>query len=251
MGTDGEGRGDRTPTSDAGATTPRRTSKTHIILGCLAGLLIIAGAIYYLADDRIGTESTTGSLSERPAERPAAASNPRAADSSEKSASSTPPPQVPRSTEPQSPQPNEPQQSANATLPPTSSADRPAAPLASTAPMNPQPSEKVQPPDSTKAAQSTEPRANSTAQPSMRDQSAALPDQPAAAPKRDSILVVMRGPANIRSAPGKTGRVIGTAPKDATVKELDRSGNWVQVETEAGTGWISASLLGRRPTESR
>jgi len=78
----------------------------------------------------------------------------------------------------------------------------------------------------------------------MRDQPAALPDQAAAAPKKENVLVVMRGPANIRSAPGKKGRVIATAPKDATVKELDRSGNWVQVETDAGTGWINAALLG-------
>jgi SH3-like domain-containing protein len=78
----------------------------------------------------------------------------------------------------------------------------------------------------------------------MRDQPAALPDQPAAAPKKENVLVVIRGPANIRSAPDKKGRVIGTAPKDANVKELDRAGNWVQVETEAGTGWINATLLG-------
>ena len=82
----------------------------------------------------------------------------------------------------------------------------------------------------------------------MRDQPAALPDQ-AAAPKKDNTLIVMRGPANIRSEPGKKGRVIGTARRDETVKELDRSGNWVQVETEAGTGWINAALL--RSPESR
>jgi uncharacterized protein YgiM (DUF1202 family) len=78
----------------------------------------------------------------------------------------------------------------------------------------------------------------------MRDQPAALPDQQAAAPKQEKVLIVMRGPANIRSEPGRKGRVIGSAPKNATVKELDRSGKWVQVETEAGTGWINAALLG-------
>jgi uncharacterized protein YgiM (DUF1202 family) len=85
----------------------------------------------------------------------------------------------------------------------------------------------------------------------MRDQPAALPDQSAAAPKKENVLVVMRGPANIRSTPGKSGRVIGTAPKNATVKELDRSGSWVQVETENGTGWINAVLLGAGSSESR
>jgi hypothetical protein len=82
----------------------------------------------------------------------------------------------------------------------------------------------------------------------MRDQPAALPDQAAAAPKNETMLVVMRGPANIRSAPG--GRVIGTAAKNTTVKELSRSGKWVQVETESGTGWIAASLLGPQPSSA-
>lgn len=77
----------------------------------------------------------------------------------------------------------------------------------------------------------------------MRDQPAALPDQAAAAPKNEIILVVKRGPANIRSAPGKSGRVIGRAAKDAQLKELGRSGSWVEVETEAGRGWIGAGLL--------
>jgi hypothetical protein len=58
------------------------------------------------------------------------------------------------------------------------------------------------------------------------------------------VIIVMRGPAKIRSDPGKKGRVIGTAPKNATVRELDRAGNWVQIETEVGTGWIHAALLG-------
>jgi uncharacterized protein YgiM (DUF1202 family) len=85
----------------------------------------------------------------------------------------------------------------------------------------------------------------------MRDQPAALPDQTAAAPKNETMLVVMRGPANIRSTPGKGGRVVGTAAKDATVKELSRSGNWVEVETESGTGWIAATLLAPRSPQSR
>jgi len=84
----------------------------------------------------------------------------------------------------------------------------------------------------------------------MRDQAAALPDQAAAAPKNETILVVMRGPANIRSTPGKGGRVIGTAAKNATVKEVSRSGKWVEVETESGTGWIAAALLGPQPSTS-
>jgi uncharacterized protein YgiM (DUF1202 family) len=80
----------------------------------------------------------------------------------------------------------------------------------------------------------------------MRDQPAALPDQPAAAPKNEVVLVVKRGPANVRSTPGKGGRVIGTVTKDAQVKEISRSGSWVEVETESGRGWISSALIATR-----
>src|SRR6202008_1013668 len=134
----------------------------------------------------------------------------------------------------------------------------PAAPsvaIAPDSPTNAQAAEKGRPPEAAAAAPKADPtaatRADPAAQPSMRDQPAALPDQKAAAPKKENVLVVMRGPANIRSAPGKKGRVIATAAKDATVKELDRSGNWVQVESEAGTGWINAVLLGTRSPEGR
>jgi uncharacterized protein YgiM (DUF1202 family) len=77
----------------------------------------------------------------------------------------------------------------------------------------------------------------------MRDQPAGLPEQAAAAPKNETLLVVMRGPANIRATPGKGARIVGSVAKDTSVKELSRSGNWVEVETESGTGWIAAALL--------
>jgi len=84
----------------------------------------------------------------------------------------------------------------------------------------------------------------------MRDQPAALPDQPAAAPKNE-LVIVKRGPANLRSAPGKGGRVIGTVAKDAQLKEISRSGSWVEVETESGRGWMSTSLLAPVAAASR
>ena len=254
------------------------------MLGSLAGLLILAGAVYYFAGHRVGPEVATDSSSERPA----VPDNPRVSDNAQKPASPTTTSQAPPSVQPQSPQPSEPQQSASAPPPPPATApvDTPAAPPATTAspPVTPAtppattamlPAEPTTPPatiaqdsatksraagnerspDAATAAPSADPgaatQANPTAQPSMRDQPAALPDPPAAAPEKENVLVVMRGPANIRSAPGKKGRVIGTAPRDATVKELDRSGNWVQVETEAGTGWINAALLGARSPERR
>jgi hypothetical protein len=85
----------------------------------------------------------------------------------------------------------------------------------------------------------------------MRDQPAALPDKPAVAPKTEIIMVVKRGPANIRAEPGMNGRVIGTAAKDAQLKELSRSGSWVEVETESGRGWISSGLLAPLSREGR
>jgi uncharacterized protein YgiM (DUF1202 family) len=86
----------------------------------------------------------------------------------------------------------------------------------------------------------------------MRDEPAALPDQAAAVPpKNETMLVVMRGPANIRSTPGKGGRVIGSLAKNTSVKELSRAGKWVEVETESGTGWIAAGLLGPQTSNSR
>ncbi len=238
MAIDGEEHGAKTEGSDAvsrkegaEATTPRGASRTGLVLGSLAGLLILAGAIYYFADYRGGTEIATDSSSERPA-GPAVPDIPRASDNAQKPASPTTTSQAPPSTQPQSPQPSEPQQSASAPPPPpaTALAETPAAPPATTAspPVTPatppamaasppatiaqdsaksQVTENERSPDAATAAPSANPgattQANPTAQPSMRDQPAALPDQPAATPKKESVLVVMRGPANIRSAPGK------------------------------------------------
>jgi hypothetical protein len=257
MDTDGEGREAKTesssttdPKAGTGAPTTGRASRRGIVLGGLAGLLILAG-VYYFVGHRAGTEVATETRSERPADNPTIAQTPRAPDSLSKSASSTPPSQE-QTAQPQLPPRSEPQQSASASPPPviTAPAETPATPASPPAtlatPAAPPPAAIV--PDAAKAAPTAPPaaasEAASTAQPSMRDQPAALPDQAAAAPKKENVLVVMRGPANIRSAPGKKGRVIGTAPRDATVKELDRSGNWVQVETDTGTGWINAALLG-------
>ncbi len=277
MSIDGEARepktqsGDILPSDEGTVTRAPRSNRTGMVLGSIAGLLILGGAVYYFAAHRADTEVATGSGSERPAASPTVASNPRTSDSSEKPPSPTAALQQPTLAEPQSPRPSEPQQSAATTPvpPPATSAPTPAAAPPSTAaaaPVTPattapdtganaQPSKNEQPAESAAAAPSTAPssatQADSAARPSMRDQPAALPDQAAAAPKSVNMLVVKRGPANIRSAPGKAGRVIGSVAKDSNVKELDRSGNWVQVETEAGTGWISSALLAQPSSESR
>jgi len=280
MGADGEGRiaptgstGGADLENESGATTSRR-SRTGPVLGTLAGLIIIAGVVYYLAEHRPATDAALNSGSERGTQAPAVASNPRTTDNSEKSTSPTtlqqPPtsPQPPTSRQSRPAPPSEAQQSANATLSP--SAETPAAPpektatapaAASNAPApstqeteaDSSASESAVPAEPAKAPQTSEQatgtQASTSAPTSMRDQEAALPDQAAATPKKENVLIVMRGPANIRSEPGKKGRVIGTAAKNATVKEIDRSGKWVQVETEAAIGWINAALL--RSPENR
>jgi cytoskeletal protein RodZ len=239
--------GDRAGPEYRGATSPpRRASRMRVVLSSLVALLLLAALIYYFADRRSGTE-----IAMRPsAEGPPLATAPRPGEIAESPA---------RSKMPSSPsQPASPQQSATPVPSPGAPlrAEPQGAPSATTAqdPTSVSPPETTKrPADSVEAAPKTEspvsPPAPVAPQPSMRDQPAALPDQPAAAPKNETILVVTRGPANIRSAPGKGGRVIGTAAKNAIVKEVGRSGKWVEVQTENGTGWIATTLLGVRGLE--
>jgi hypothetical protein len=239
-------------TEDRAAATSRRTGRTGLVLTCFLGLLILAGGLYYFAEHRAGTE--TGTRSEPPAtQRPAAEATPGPVATAEKPAPAATPSQEPTALQTQPPQPNLPQQSAEATPPPPAPAPESSASVSAPATVkDPAPAEP--PAKSAEVAPNvTQPagsQASSPAEP-MRQQPAALPDAPAVVPQAESMWIVKRGPANIRSAPGKAGRIIGTAPKNAAAKELDRSGNWVQVETEAGTGWISSGLLARQSTESR
>jgi Bacterial SH3 domain len=268
MNTEGDPRGPASVSGEAErkaedrSATPatRHKSTTRMVLGGVVVLLLLGAATYYFVEHREGTEVAMRPASESPS-----------------AATPAPPPETgvspaPSATPAPPAEPTPPQQSAATAPPNTSSAQEPqAAPSEATAPApKPQPSppapavteatnvpapQEAKPPaDSVAAAPKTEPEtaaAPAPPQPSLQDQPAALPDQKTATPKTETVLVVMRGPANIRSAPGKGGRVIGTAAKNATVKELSRSGKWVQVETESGTGWIAAGLLGPQPSASR
>jgi hypothetical protein len=228
---------DRKPEERSAAT--HRAGRTRLALGGVAAGLLIAAAAYYFTGLQTGTEVA---MRPAPDNAPAAtlAPPPEAAANPAPSAAPapTPPPEL-----------TSPQQSPPAPQSPGSSATQ--EPRAAV-PANPPPPETSKPPaQSAEAAPTTErlpsgPSPPAAPQSSMRDQPAALPDQAAAAPKNETMLVVMRGPANIRSEPGKRGRVIGTAVKNATVKELSRSGKWIEVETESGTGWIAGSLLAPR-----
>ena len=262
-----DGKRRRTDLEQENSAPMPRASRMGGVLGSLAALLIIAsailliiaGAIHYFAEHRTGTEVTLESGSPRAPEALTVASNPRTPDNSEKPVSPTTSPQQSMLTETQSPLTSEAQRSGSAPPPPRAANTAAALPAATaTAPatptspatektaMSPRPSASEQRTNAATTPQSTEPAGTqkTTMQPSVRDQAAALPDRPAATSKKENVFIVMRGPAKIRSDPGKKGRVIGTAPKNATVRELDRAGNWVQIETEVGTGWIHAALLG-------
>lgn len=243
MNTDSDTRGpasesnetaDRKPQELSASVAPRRTT-TRIALGSVVALLLLAAAASYFVDRRDGTQ-----VAMPPArESPPAATPTRPPEAAERPASPTAPaPSIAPSPGPSS-EPTGPRQSATPVQPPAAVPPR-------------EPRVATPAPEPQAAPSTTTPQEQTSAtQPSMRNQAAALPDQPAAAPKVETILVVKRGPANIRSTPGKGGRVIGSAAKDATLKELSRSGNWVEVETESGIGWIAATLLAPRAPQSQ
>lgn len=241
----------------------RGGSTTRNVLGGLLGLLLLAGALYYFSADRADTTVATGPGPKPSSESSATAPQPQPSASAEKTVAAAPPPQP---ASPQSPPPEA------ASSPPPEAASPPSSVAASPPPPAASAEETPKAPPATTAQNSTNnaPDTNAAAAPAeaggqpaattqapdvaqqpMRDQPAALPDQTAAAPKNEITLVVKRGPANIRSAPGKSGRVIGTAVKDAQLKEISRSGNWVEVETQTRRGWINAALLAPAAPDSR
>ena len=78
-----------------------------------------------------------------------------------------------------------------------------------------------------------------------------MSNRPTALPGNEEVLFVQRARANIRSEPGRNGRVIGTAARGSQVRVIGRAKNWVEVETDAGKGWIGSSLLGPNAPGSR
>ena len=258
---------DRKPEHRNATVATRRANATRIALGSVVALLLLAAAAYYLVDRDGDTEvAMRPSLESPPAATPTRP--PEAAETPATAPKPSRPPEAVGSPAPSmapalgpSPEPTAPQQSATLAQPPLAvnsleprvappAPEPQAAPSTTTAQeqTNASPPEaSKQTADSADSASRNEPKASPPApaapQQSMRNQKAAMPDPSAAAPKVETILVVTRGPANIRSTPGRGGRIIGTAAKDAAVKELSRSGNWVEVEAENGTGWIAATLL--------
>jgi type IV secretory pathway VirB10-like protein len=115
--------------------------------------------------------------------------------------------------------------------PPQTQASAPAAPA--TPPSKPQ--------ESTANTTPAEPARPAAGQQSMSQEPAALPSA--------DTKVIQATRANIRSAPRRRARVVGTVAKGAQVKVRSHSGRWVQIETDGRTGWVNAKLLGARAAD--
>jgi hypothetical protein len=232
-------------------------SLAALLIVASAILLMAAGAFYFLPELRTGAEVTLQAGSPGTPEFVKAANNLRTPDNSDKSGSPTSSQQS-MSTDSQSPLTSETRRSGNAPPPPgdnttaatpptataTAPATRTSAAVTSTtdkAAVSSRPFASEQQTDGNNADLATGPQ-KTPIQASTSDHAAA---SSAVTPNNDNVLILIRGPGKIRSEPGRQGRVIGTVPKNAIVKPLDRAGNWVRIETEAGTGWVHTALLGR------
>lgn len=103
-------------------------------------------------------------------------------------------------------------------------------------------------PSATAAAQAPGPPASAAPEAAARPrqtQTAPISQEPAALPRAD-MKVVQATRANLRVAPRRRARVIGTVARGSEVKIVRSSGRWVEVETGGRTGWVNGKLLGSR-----
>jgi Bacterial SH3 domain len=63
------------------------------------------------------------------------------------------------------------------------------------------------------------------------------------------IVAVERSGVNIRSGPSPNSRLVGSAPKGARLEVTNRSGHWIEIESDDVKGWISGNFVG--PAERR
>jgi type IV secretory pathway VirB10-like protein len=200
------------------AASKRRRSVTPMLLCSLIALLAIAGALYYFVGGESGSGVASRQQPEQASERPQVAIAPAPS----KSAESPPPPAPP----PASPVP-----------PQTQSVAPPLAPTPQQQSANPSaPSAPAPPSKQAETAPAVSPTTESQPPPAMSGRATSLPGN------EEPLFVQVRR-ANIRSEPDRTGRIIGTVTRGNQVKVIGRSGTWVEVETDAGKGWISGGLL--------
>src|SRR5688572_20654992 len=180
---------------------PQRATKTRIVLGSLAGLLLVAAALYYFADRETGAVlASQDKASERSqtetAPRPAETAPSSQITSSDDALSPRSPPSAAAQ-----PAPSAPQESATPSAP-SASPEEALIPRAVTTSRIPRAEgESAVAANEGPASQGTVP-----GNPSL------MTDRPTALPGAE-ILVVQRPRVNIRSEPGRNGRVIGTAAK--------------------------------------
>jgi cytoskeletal protein RodZ len=136
-----------------------------------------------------------------------------------------------------------------ATAPPqtTASTAEPKAPLAAATPsppasLGPPPGSQSSAPQDQTATSGVQ--AENSARPAAPP-STSLKDQTASLPGND-IVFVQKPRVNIRAEPKLRSRVVGSATEGAQFKVLRRAGSWVQVDGDAGAGWIGDRLVGPR-----
>jgi hypothetical protein len=266
-------RPDGAPDAHSPPTDPphRAIGRPVVLAGGLIALLILAAGAYFVVDRNGASQpGSEQAVVQNPA--PVAATAPPAAPEPARNAPQTaapaaadtqvavaPPPAAPEPARnaPQTaapaaaatqdavaPPPAAPEPARNApqTAAPAPAATQPAVapppaapgPAPAAQPAAPAPAQRVD--AASNSVPDAPPAPPATTRPSMSDQPASLP--------KDAFVFVQRPGVNIRSAPGRSGRVVGTAAKGSRLKVLARSGNWVEIETGSGSGWISGKLLG-------
>ena len=99
--------------------------------------------------------------------------------------------------------------------------------------LNPPPGSQAAGPSAASSSQAT-----AAARP-MAGQSAGLP--------RGEMVAVQGSRVRIRAEPSRRASVVGTVTKGTQLKVIGRTRSWVQVEIEAGKGWIGANQLRQSP----
>ncbi len=207
----------------------RGRNKTRIGPRMLLALILVAGVIYYLGSPGADRPHVANGPGTNQTASSQAATQP---SSSNKTAlRPTPQPQSPTSP------PSQQSPAASRPLEPDATPSPTPTPVPETAKITPKAPAAQMPtavPETAKITPNAPVAQTPTAAP-MANQPSAVPNQPAA--------VVVKSAVRIRTKPDKNGRVIGTAAKGEQLKEIGRSGGWVQVETRFGTGFVGETLL--------
>lgn len=64
------------------------------------------------------------------------------------------------------------------------------------------------------------------------------------------VLMVSKPVANLRAKPSVKGKVVAKAEQGATLSYISSTEGWYKVRAQAGTGWISQDMVGRKGNEA-